>query len=55
MILEIAPKYWNHFENITRNNNKNEGFHSGLNKFLISKHPNIYKLVQLLAVIHNSS
>ena len=53
--LELAPKYWNQFENTTRTNNNIEGFHSGLNKFINSKHPNIYRLVKQLAVIHNSS
>ena len=53
--LEIKPKYWNHFDSIRRTNNSIEGFHSGLNKFISSKHPNIYKLVKQLSILHNST
>ena len=39
---------WNHWQTERpKTNSHNEGFHSKLNKFLQSKHPNIFKLINV--------
>ncbi|RNA21957.1 ac transposable element-derived [Brachionus plicatilis] len=41
---------WNQFESNVRTNNRIEGFHSGLNKMVISHHPNVFLLINHLKV-----
>ncbi|CAF0798938.1 unnamed protein product [Brachionus calyciflorus] len=42
------PSIWNHYDSLTRTNNRVEGFHSAIKRLLSSPHPNIYVLIDFL-------
>ena len=46
---------WNFWAELKRTNNNIEGFHSYLNQYVRSNHPNIYKLIELLKKNHSTT
>ena len=51
----FPPNLWNHFQTFgPRTNNNLEGFHSRLNGSLCHRHPNVYRLVNLLKKIEKA-
>ncbi|RNA32908.1 Ragulator complex LAMTOR3, partial [Brachionus plicatilis] len=47
-IKKISPKVWNHFDSVTRTNNKVEGYHSAINKLVRVAHPNLFDIIDFI-------
>lgn len=54
-LKRVSPSIWNHYDSSDhRTNNRSEGFHSKINRLLISK-PSLYTLINLLKVIESDT